>query len=71
MLYLEEAFVAVGIDVIVDRRSSGRNCLVQDLQQPLVQLAQFGSRNGCGSAAWPNPSSRQRFIGIDISHAAQ
>jgi hypothetical protein len=71
MLLLKTAALAVGIDVIGDRRAlepnrGGENVDHCAMQPPGALVAQAG-----GDGAGVNAGLEQSFVGIDVAHAAQ
>src|SRR5215813_3794083 len=66
MFQLEEPFLAVGVNVVADRRASGLDCLAQHLQQPFVQFLQLRSAERCGTTPGPDLGAKQRLVGIDV-----
>jgi hypothetical protein len=71
MLQLEAPLFTVGIDVVRDRRAFQTNCRGEDVDHSAVQargalLAQAG-----GDGPRMDARFEQRFVGVDIAHAAQ
>src|SRR5581483_5708294 len=69
VLELEEAFVAFGINVVGDRRSSGGNGLLQHFLKRAMKTSCFLLRKRTGPAAGTNAGPEQAFIRIDIADA--
>jgi len=71
VLQLEAALLTIRVDVIGNRRAFQSNSCRKDIDHGAMQprgaiLTQAG-RHG----AWVNARFEQRFIGVDVSHAAQ
>src|SRR5580658_1029886 len=71
VLELEESFFSIGIDVIGDRRPAQGDRLTQNFLNSGVQFVQPLARNRRGSPSRTDASAKQRFIGVDVAHAAQ
>ena len=56
VLQLEEAYFAIGINVVGDRRAAESDCLVKHLFHRKEQLSQLLRRYGGDSAARANPA---------------
>ncbi len=67
VLELKETFLAIGIDVVGDRRSTKRDRIFQNFFNRNEKLAELLAGNRRCAAAGTNPGAKQRFVGIDIS----
>jgi hypothetical protein len=71
VLQLEKALFAVRINIVANGRSAQGYGLVQHFLNCRVELAQLFARERNHSAARPDSGPEQRFVGIDVAHAAQ
>src|SRR5208282_5521604 len=71
VLELEEAFFAVGINIVRDRRAAQGNCLAKNFFYGSEQLGQLVASDGRGTAAGANSGAEQGFISVDVSYSAQ
>jgi len=71
MLKLKKSFLAVGIDIIGNRRSAERDGLAQHFPHRSMQFGQLLPRDGGRAAARTDAGPKQRFVGINVAHAAQ
>src|SRR5271155_3640792 len=71
MLELEESFVAVGIDIVGNRRPPEGDSLAQHFTHRSMQLAELRARDGDGAAAGADAGAKQRLVGIDVADSAQ
>jgi len=71
MLQLEEAFLAIRVNVVSNAGTAHANCLSENFLKCKVQSPEFVvSKGGC-TAARPNACTEQGLVGIDIANAAQ
>src|SRR5271157_1535958 len=68
---LKEPFLAVGIHVIRNRRTTQNNRLAQNHLHGTAQLAELLPRETRRSAPRTDARPEQRFIGVDVAHASQ
>src|SRR5215468_3917634 len=71
MLQLEESFLAIGINIVGDRRSTRGDGLFQHLAQRLAKRRQLRARERASAPARANTGATQAFIGVDVSYAVQ
>ena len=71
VLELEEAFFAVGIDVIGDRGAAERNGFAENFLQGREKLGELIAGYGGGAAAGTDSGAEQRFVGINVADAAK
>ena len=71
VLELEKAFDTGRIDVVRNRRSAQRDCLLEDSLQGGVQAVKFGSLQVASHSPRPDSGAEEALIGIDIAHSVQ
>src|SRR4051812_27104544 len=71
MLKLEETALAIGPNVVVDGRSTGRNRFLQHLPHRVVQPLEFIPRERGGPAARTHPRAKEGLVGVDVANATQ
>ena len=71
VLQLKESFLAVGIHVVRNGRTAQRYGFFEDFLNGSVKPGQFLASERSGSAPGPDARPEQRFVGVDVAHAAQ
>ncbi len=71
VLELKEAFFAVGVDVVGNGGATEGNCFAENFLDGCEQLGKLIASDGGGAAARADSGAEQRFIGINVAHAAQ
>src|ERR1700733_14467208 len=71
VLQLEETLLAVGVNVVGNRRSTQRNRLAQNLLHRKEKLVPPSKSNRGRSTPRPNPGAKQSLVRVDVAHAPQ
>jgi hypothetical protein len=71
MLKLKKPALAIGINVIGDRRAAESNRVHQDLAQCGPQAVELGARDAVGTPPRANTGMKEAFVGVDIAHTSQ
>src|SRR5258708_32635636 len=65
VLELKETFLAIGIDVVGDRRSTKRDRISQNFFNRNEKLAELLARNRCCAPPRPNPGPKPKLVAKD------
>ncbi len=68
---LEEAFDAVGVDVVGDRGAAEADGVVEDLDEGLAELFEFIFGEATGRAAGADAGAEEAFVGVDVADAGE
>jgi hypothetical protein len=71
VLKLKKPALAIGVDVIGDRRAAQPNSVRQDLAQRGPQVVELGAGDAVGTPPRANAGMKEAFVGVDIAHASQ
>src|SRR5579864_4684849 len=71
MLELEVPFLAVGIHIVGNGRAAEGDRFFEHLFHSQVEFAELFARNARSAATRADAGAEQRFIGVNVSYAAQ
>src|SRR3984885_15593928 len=71
VLQLEETLLAVGVNVVGNRRPTQRNRLAQNLLHRKEKLVPPSMSNRGRATPRPNSGAKERLIRVDVAHAPQ
>lgn len=71
VLELKEPPLAIGVNVIGDRRAAESNGVRQDFAQRQPQAVKLGAGDAVGTPPRANAGMKEAFVRVDVAHAGQ
>jgi len=71
VLDLEEAAIAVGVDVVGDRGAAETDGVPENGAESPAKAFELGSGEAAGAPAGPDSSVEEALVGIDVAHAGE
>src|ERR1039458_1635338 len=68
VLKLKKATLAIGVNIIGNRRAAESNGVGEDLAQCNPQPVELGACQAVGAATRANAGMKEAFVGVDIAH---